>query len=385
MRDLVGHEDVLDLIYGTAADPGLWPELLARFSGLIGGHAAALRSYHIVTEAGTVLAAGLDAGELDAKFREFAERNPLKSSPDELERLRREAIVTGYVPGAKRDVEWLAKDDFIRTDYYNDFYRPFDIHSDLSIGLAAEDGHWTGIDVYRPKRHDLFTDDNMALCQALHPHLVRSLKLARRLSDARGVGQGLAQVFDLSPHGLFLLDRDARVRHMNIAGRRFITDTDGLNLFGGRLVAAEPRATRRLQALIHRAGAPDGEGRSGGSMPLATPARMLPLSLIVAPVQAEWTHTVFAGPAVIVCVTDLEAGVSLPQQHLRELFGLTAAESRVAIALFEGLDPREASVHLGLGLTTVRTHLASIFGKTGATSQVELARLMMRALGARLS
>ena len=93
----------------------------------------------------------------------------------------------------------------------------------------------------------------------------------------------------------------------------------------------------------------------------------------------------FAGPAVIVCVTDLEAGVSLPQQHLRELFGLTAAESRVAIALFEGLDPREASVHLGLGLTTVRTHLASIFGKTGATSQVELARLMMRALGARLS
>ena len=128
--------------------------------------------------------------------------------------------------------------------------------------------------------------------------------------------------------------------------------------------------------------APDGEGRTGGSMALATPTRLLPLSVIVAPIRADQMALSVAGPAVVVCVTDLEAGVSLPQQHLRELFALTSSESRVAIALFEGLDPRQVATHLGLSVATVRTHLARIFGKTGTATQAELARLMMRTLGA---
>jgi DNA-binding CsgD family transcriptional regulator/PAS domain-containing protein len=380
MRDLAGHDDFLDLIYTTAIDASVWPELLDRFAGLIGGHAAALRSYELVNETGTVVAAGLDAAELDAQLRHFAHRNPLKSNPDELLRMWKRA--TPYVPGTKRDVEWLAKDDFVRTEYYNDFYRRFDIHSDLSIGLAAGNGRWSGVDVYRPKRHGLFSADDMALCDAVHPHLVRAFKLARRLSDERGVAEGLAEVFDRSPHGLFLLDRDGRIRRVNPAGRRFIDRADGLRTVGGHLAAAPPEATRRLQSLIRRAGAPDGEGRAGGSMALSTPARLLPLSVIVAPIIADHAAPDVAGSAVVVCVTDLEAGVSLPLQHLRELFALTLAESRVAIALFEGLDPRQAATHLGLSLSTVRTHLARTFGKTGTASQVELARLMMRTLGA---
>jgi DNA-binding NarL/FixJ family response regulator len=57
----------------------------------------------------------------------------------------------------------------------------------------------------------------------------------------------------------------------------------------------------------------------------------------------------------------------------------------VAIALFEGLDPKGASDHLSLSLATVRTHLAHIFEKMGTANQAELARLMMRTLGARLT
>jgi DNA-binding CsgD family transcriptional regulator/PAS domain-containing protein len=381
---MAGYEEVLDLIYASAADAALWPQLLERFAALLGGHAAALRSYHIVSEAGLVLAAGLDAGELDAKFRAFASCNPLKSPPETLERLRRDALKTPYVPGAKRDVEWLPKEDFIRTEYYNDFYRQFDIHSDVSIGLTAGDGYWTGIDIYRPKRHELFTDEDMALLAMLHPHLVRALELGRRLSAGSGVGLGMAQMFDLAPDGLFLLDRDARIRHMNVAGQRFVASRDGLNIVGGRLAGLDHRSTERLQALVWRAGAPDGDARAGGSMAIRTPSRALPLS-IIAPIGADQAHPLFAGPAVILCIADLEADVSLPQQNLRELFGLTAAESRVAIALFEGLDPKAASEALDLSLATVRTHLAHIFGKTGAANQAGLARLMMRVLGARLT
>ncbi len=44
--------------------------------------------------------------------------------------------------------------------------------------------------------------------------------------------------------------------------------------------------------------------------------------------------------SAIVCVTDPDARLSLSEATLRDLFGLTPAETRVAIALFEGYDPR---------------------------------------------
>jgi DNA-binding CsgD family transcriptional regulator len=81
-------------------------------------------------------------------------------------------------------------------------------------------------------------------------------------------------------------------------------------------------------------------------------------------------------------VTDLEAEVSLPEQRLRDLFGLTPAETRVALALFDGLSPADAATGLGVSFHTVRNQLVRIFEKTGTNRQTELVRLMMRAVGA---
>ena len=68
--------------------------------------------------------------------------------------------------------------------------------------------------------------------------------------------------------------------------------------------------------------------------------------------------------------------------RLRDLFGLSPAEPRVALALFEGLDTREAAEQLGVSFHTVRGYLTRIFAKTQTSSQVDLARLMMRSIGA---
>jgi len=380
MRDSAADDEFLDLIYETAIDASLWPALLQRFAGMLGGHAAALRSYEIISESGIVVASGLDSLDLDAHIRDFASRSPLKPGPERLAQIKREGSPE-WRPGTKRDVDWLPKDQFVRTEYYNDFYKTFDIHSDLSIGLSFDRDRWTGVDVYRPERHGAFTSADLAVCDRFHPHLVRALRLARRLSDERCVGEGLAEVFDRSPHGLFLLDRDGCVRHVNQAGLSLIAQAGGLRVTGGRLGAPNSDATRRLQGLIFEAATPDLQGRTGGSMALLVPDRALPLSIMVAPLRAEHSMPFLAGPAVIVCVTDLAAGLSLPEERLRELFGLTIAESRVASALFEGFEPSQAAKRLGLALPTVRTHLARIFAKTGAANQVELARLMMRTLG----
>ena len=382
MGAAVSHDGILDLVYKTSVDPSVWPDLLDRLARAMGGHSAALRSYDVVSEVGSVTASRLDSAALDRQFRTYAARNPLKSSVEVLhERLR---TSRGYLPGTMMDIEWLPKDEFVRTEYYRDVYQPLDIHSDISIGFDSKNLHWTGVDVYRSRSQGAFTDDELELCAFLHPHMVRAWMLGRRVTEAQRLSNGLSDFAQRSPHGLFILDRAGALHHANPAGEALLASARGLKATGGRLAGATQDATQRLRALI-AAAATAGEARAGGSMALPQPDGLRPLSVIVAPLRAEHAQPLLDGPAVMVCVTDLDAQVRLPEQHLRELFNLTPAEARVAVTLFEGFEPKLAAEQLEISVWTLRNHLAQIFAKTGTASQIELARLMMRTLGATLS
>ena len=152
-------------------------------------------------------------------------------------------------------------------------------------------------------------------------------------------------------------------------------------LVAGRLRAATPELTGRLEALTARAASREAGKRLGGSIALTSPSGRAPLSAIVAPVSPERLALFQSGPSVIVCVTDLGAGLAPPAERLRELFGLTRSEARVALALLEGASPREAAEALGVSFYTVRGHLAQIFDKTGVKRQSEMVRLMLRTVG----
>jgi len=199
-------------------------------------------------------------------------------------------------------------------------------------------------------------------------------------APTRGLGGELAEVLDRSLHGLILLGPDGRLRHANLAAERMLAESGGLRLADGRLSAERAEDAKRLQGLIERAGSADG-GRSGGSMGLQTPSRQLPLSVTIVPMKSGRAEALGTDHSVLVCVTDLDAGVALPEQQLRELFGLTPAEARLALALFEGSTPAEAAADFGLSPHTVRAQLARIFEKTGANRQSGLMRLMMSAVG----
>lgn len=65
---------------------------------------------------------------------------------------------------------------------------------------------------------------------------------------------------------------------------------------------------------------------------------------------------------------------------LREAYGLTAAEERLALLILHGLQLGEAEVALGIRHSTARTHMKRIYAKTGTRRQVELVRLLMTAM-----
>jgi DNA-binding CsgD family transcriptional regulator len=114
-------------------------------------------------------------------------------------------------------------------------------------------------------------------------------------------------------------------------------------------------------------------------MPLPVRTRQRPLSVVVTPVRGDRNGALFPGlTAAIVSVLDLDATMTLPEKELRDLFDLSVAEARVALAIADGLEPAAVARRLGLRMPTVRTHLSRIFEKTETTGQAGLSRLLGR-------
>jgi DNA-binding CsgD family transcriptional regulator len=72
---------------------------------------------------------------------------------------------------------------------------------------------------------------------------------------------------------------------------------------------------------------------------------------------------------------------AMPQsagEMLRELFGLTPSEVRLALLLGSGEGLAGLAERLGTRLATTRSHLAGALAKTGLHRQAELVRLVER-------
>jgi DNA-binding CsgD family transcriptional regulator/PAS domain-containing protein len=360
----------LDLLYGAAVEQGDWERVIARFADLIGG-AKAWKPDLNVAGGGRSVIARIDPTAQDAYFQYYWTRNPFV-------RQVAERPTAPWPLTVRTDEDTFPKDELVRTEYYNDFLKPQDMHSLLIVRLGREGGLLSTLNVTRPVHAGRFERSGLEIARQLHPHLVRAFNLSAKFTGLGAFAAGMVEVLDSSAHGILLLDDAGRVRHANTAAERLLKEAGGLCVVGGRLSAAQGEPARRLDALVGQAAR--GPVRAGGSMALPTPGRALPLSLTVAPLRSERLLG-GAAPTVLVCVTDLEAGVSLPQQKLRDLFGLTPAETRLALAMFEGLAPRDAAERFGISPHTAHAQLARIFEKTGASRQADLVRLMMRLAG----
>ncbi|MGB3866679.1 MAG: helix-turn-helix transcriptional regulator, partial [Xanthobacteraceae bacterium] len=81
-------------------------------------------------------------------------------------------------------------------------------------------------------------------------------------------------------------------------------------------------------------------------------------------------------PRVLVLIVDPGASSQAATAAIQAVFGLTAAETRVAVLIAGGLSGPQVAAKLGLSPETVKTHLKRCFDKTGVHSQVALARLL---------
>ncbi|MBN8939932.1 MAG: helix-turn-helix transcriptional regulator [Rhizobiales bacterium] len=80
----------------------------------------------------------------------------------------------------------------------------------------------------------------------------------------------------------------------------------------------------------------------------------------------------------VVMLLDLDAHLEPNPSMLKRMFGLTMAETRLALQMARGDVPAEIARSRRLSRTTVRSQLASVFAKTQTRRQAELVTLLAR-------
>jgi DNA-binding CsgD family transcriptional regulator len=170
----------------------------------------------------------------------------------------------------------------------------------------------------------------------------------------------IAATFDEIDYGMLLLDRGARVLHINHAALVEIDDEDHpLQMLAGELKARRVHDVAPLHDALQSA------ALHGKRKLLTLGEGTRRVSLAVVPLVALDRDE---SAATLVTLGKRQLCSTLSVHGYARAHGLTPAETQVLQALSEGADPTEIAVRQGVELSTVRTQISSMRAKTGADS-----------------
>lgn len=214
-----------------------------------------------------------------------------------------------------------------------------------------------------------------ALLSVLVPHLGRALRNQSTLIELTRERAVALATLEKARYGIMIVTADAAVIFANSAAMDITGDSDGLAADSSGRLRASPSANHaRLSRLIREAADPDG---SSGNVAITRPSGRRPLIVRVTPLDGMPGAPSPRPRAVLLLVVDPDHDLEPQPRALHDLYGLTEAETMVAMGVIRGDGLPAVADQLSVSLFTARTHLQHIFVKTGTHRQAELVRLLL--------
>jgi DNA-binding CsgD family transcriptional regulator len=264
-----------------------------------------------------------------------------------------------------------------RTRFHAELCVPFGLHDAMGACLIRNDERYVTFGMMRPSDAKGDGSREAKLGAQLLPHLTRVMRLRHEASRLRTRALGARAGIDALPFAALVVDRAGRLKLTNPLADALLRKRDGLVSTRAGLAALSLADTR---ALHHAIGA-----TLDTSAPVSSARDVLairrpdqrPLAIVLTPLLGQPGE-----PLAVLHVLDPYAGAEPTEGLLRTLFGLSPAETRVALSIARGHTPDETATKLRRSVTTIRSQLRAVFQKTHTTRQAELTRLLVT-LGAR--
>ena len=360
---------LLGTLYSAPLEPEKWQEFFNLLCGLTRSHSGVfIESRYGIHK---VLASG--GTDLNPEPLQLYNVHYAPQDPYSIPCLQRQQV------GVFTDAELVPRDKLVRTEFYNDLLRRFDMEHLTVVPCRLPVGGADVISLWRGQRLGPLEPDCVQLLELLVPHLQTALKL-----HVNVVAHEMTQLFseaalDAMSIAAFLVSGDGRVRHMNRMAARYAGKGEGLQVRGGRLVTSDSEKAGQLETMLRSATSAAAAGNGvapGGAMRTLRPSTRSQLELTVVPAP-ERNRLDSTKRYALVFVTDPAQRPASRADVMQHLYDLTPAECRLADLLLQGMDVREAAERLRITIETARFHLKRVLRKTGARRQAELIRMML--------
>jgi DNA-binding CsgD family transcriptional regulator len=345
-------------IYGAALTPQTWLSAMNDISSALGAHTASIVVGGTSTRAPKVANISEEAGRAYVEhyskldyILEAVERGPVgQLSPT--------APLRALNPRSEFDADWM---------------RPNHMDDGLFVRLTHGADTATFLVASSATIEGFATSERIRVVNALVPHLQQALRTEGVLSDAAADTRDVAAAVDSVRHGVVMVSADSEVVHMNSAAAEIFGAADGLCVYKGRIETGRASTSARLARSVGAAAAGRSGVRAGDSLLCTRPSGRRPYITHVVPTEVADPRR----PRALVLIVDPETRPEPPREVLHRLYGLTAAETEVAIRVLQGEGVRPIAEQLGVSQATVKTHLQKVFDKTDTHRQAELVRLLL--------
>lgn len=272
---------------------------------------------------------------------------------------------------------------FANTEFYSDWLIPAGAECAAGVKLFGTEDRFAALACHYDARvAERYNRDIPRLLDRLAPAMQASLALNRHTVGGRSK---LRKTDDRLLEALALpaiaLDRAATPRFANRLGVDAIDRGLPMQDAQGRIRLNEPSDRSRFERILENLCSGAGAGgdvvlrrRDGEAHALLT---LLPLSAGALEPMGSLSSLFVPEALALVLVREPGPQFSRPEADtLRKMFGLTAAEARLATKLSTGQTLDLASRELGVAKETARVQLKQIFLKTGTHRQAELVALL---------
>jgi PAS domain-containing protein len=258
-------------------------------------------------------------------------------------------------------------------EWYNDHLLKGGVSDLLGTKLYESPSHAVLVSLHRAIRDVGSVPRDMDALHRLMPALGNAARLHVGLVDMGYRSAVVRGRLDHSAAGVIFTDVDGRIVDTNQTAERVLRLGDGLTIRNGRICARRSFETAKLAELIAHATTASGNCPSAGCLLIGRDGGRPSYVVRVAPIAAGQAGYNLPMAMVLVSTPD-EDRVS--ESELAELYGLTPAESRLAMAVASGRRLNELTGEFGVQVTTLRTQLSSILKKCEVERQSDLVRLI---------
>jgi|GEM_PF-3438767 len=351
-------QTLISYLFDAAWNPAEWPLFLESLGKLVGSVCTTLYYENFRSQKGTI-SVSLDLNSADARFhKSFSHKKAHKQNV-----FSEDARLSAYVvkPGQQ----------IVCTDFHDDWL--------LAALILREEFIKANLVCLRPSKAGPFLETERTICQKLIPYLKQALLLHFRLRGMMVMHDAVSQLLNHLTMGVLLVNCNGHILSINRHAAAILNQKDGIWLTDGKLHVWRQEEFKQL--LNHILGiAPcqtGGDVPSVRAMQISRNSGRRPISILASPLTTDLQLT--QNECIIALfVHDPDEEMSAPDQALRQLYGLTAAEVRLVTFLLKGKTLEEIAETLHVSMSTIRTQIRSVFAKTNTNRQAELIRLLLR-------